>query len=139
VEPSPEIREVVIRFFEAVRDGDEEAVSNRISRQSGFERFGSDPDEVWDDGQAAARVWVQQMRELGGYTWHRIDEIRAMTEGTVGWARVRAEFEAARAFTATWPTSRPTWKGTPRADLGVTLAHISRRADVPTNCERWFG
>jgi class 3 adenylate cyclase len=95
VEPSLEIREVVSRFFEAVRDGDEEAVSNRISRQSGFERFGSDPDEVWDDGEAAARVWVQQMRELGGYPWHRIDEIRAMTEGTVGWARVRAEFEAA--------------------------------------------
>jgi hypothetical protein len=46
----------VSRFFEAVRDGDEEAVSNRFSRQSGFERFGSDPDEVWDDGEAAARI-----------------------------------------------------------------------------------
>jgi hypothetical protein len=37
VEPSEEIRRVVIRIFDALRDGDEEAVSNRISRRrSGF-------------------------------------------------------------------------------------------------------
>ena len=71
---------MVTRFFEALRDGDEEAVRNRVSRQPGFERFGSDPDEVWHDGEASARLWVQQMRELGaelggGYPWHLIDEI----------------------------------------------------------------
>ena len=66
VEPSEELRQVVIRFFEALRDGDTEAVSNRLSRQPGFERFGTDPDEVWFDGETAARVWVQQMRDLGG-------------------------------------------------------------------------
>jgi hypothetical protein len=37
VEPSEEICQVLTRFFEALRDGD-----------------------------TAARVWVQQMRELGG-------------------------------------------------------------------------
>jgi class 3 adenylate cyclase/ketosteroid isomerase-like protein len=95
MEPSAELREVVSRFFEALRDGDVEAVSNRISRHSGFERFGSDPDEVWDDGEAAARVWVQQVRELGGYPWRLIDEVRALSEGTVGWAHVRTEFDAA--------------------------------------------
>ena len=94
MEPSAELREVVSRFFEALRDGDVEAVSNRISRRPGFERFGSDPDEVWDDGEAAARVWVQQVRELGGYPWRLTDEIRAMSEGTVGWAGVRTEFDA---------------------------------------------
>lgn len=56
VEPSEELRQVVIRFFEALRDGDTEAVSNRLSRQPGFERFGTDPDEVWFDGETAARV-----------------------------------------------------------------------------------
>ena len=94
MEPSAELREVVSRFFEALRDADVEAVSNRISRHPGFERFGSDPDEVWDDGEAAARVWVQQVRELGGYPWRLIDEIRAMSEGTVGWACVRTEFDS---------------------------------------------
>jgi hypothetical protein len=45
MEPSEEIRSVVRRLFEALRDGDEEAVSSRVSRQSGFERYGSDPSE----------------------------------------------------------------------------------------------
>ena len=43
VESSEELRQVVTRFFEALRDGDEEAVRNLVSRQPGFERFGSDP------------------------------------------------------------------------------------------------
>ena len=47
MEPSEELRRVVIRFFEALRGGDGEAVSNRVSRRPGFERFGSDPDEMW--------------------------------------------------------------------------------------------
>jgi adenylate cyclase len=92
VEPSEELRRVVIRFVEALRDGDEEAVSNRVSRQPGFERFGSDPEEIWHEGEAAARLWVQQMREMGGgYPWQLIDEVQAMSEGTVGWAVGRAE------------------------------------------------
>lgn len=90
MEPSEELRQVVTRFFEAVRDGDEEAVRNRLSRQAGFERFGTDPDEVWRDGEESARIWVQQMRELGGgYGWRLIDGVRAMSEGTVGWASAR--------------------------------------------------
>jgi class 3 adenylate cyclase len=91
VETSEELRHVVIRFFEALRDGDEEAVRNRVSRLPGFERFGSDPEEVWHDGEGAARLWVQQMRELGGgYPWQLIDEIYAMSEGSVGWAGGRS-------------------------------------------------
>jgi class 3 adenylate cyclase len=91
VEPSEELRQVVSRFFVALRDGDEEAVRNRVSRQVGFERFGSDPEEVWHDGEASARLWTQQMRELGGgYPWQLIDEIFAMSEGSVGWAGGRS-------------------------------------------------
>ena len=95
MEPSEELRQVVTRFFEALRDGDTEAVSNRLSRQPGFERFGTDPDEVWHDGETAARVWVQQMRDLGGgMPWRLIDDIRALSEGTVGWAAARTEVDA---------------------------------------------
>ena len=83
---------MVIRFFEALRDGDEESVRNRVSREPGFERFGSDPQEVWHDGETSALLWVQQIREMGGgYPWRLIDEIRAMREGTVGWAMGRAD------------------------------------------------
>jgi class 3 adenylate cyclase len=95
VEPSEEIRRVVIRFFDALRDGDEEAVSNRISRQPGFERFGTDAVEWWQDGDAAARVWIQVMREIDGYPWRLVGDVHAMSEGSVGWAGARAEFDAA--------------------------------------------
>jgi adenylate cyclase len=95
VEPSEEIRRVVIRFFDALRDGDEEAVSNRISRQPGFERFGTDAVEWWQDGDAAARVWIQVMREIDGYPWRLVGDVHAMSEGSVGWAGARAEFSAA--------------------------------------------
>jgi adenylate cyclase len=92
VEPSEEIRHVVTRFVEALRDGDEEAVRTRVSRQPGFERIGSDPEEVWHEGEVAARLWVQQVREMGGgYPWRLIDDVRAISEGTVGWAVGRAD------------------------------------------------
>ena len=95
METSEELRQVAIRFFETLRDGDEEAVRNRVSRQPGFERFGTDPDEVWHDGEVVSRLWVQQMRELGGgYPWRLIDEVYALSEGTVGWAGGRTEIEA---------------------------------------------
>jgi class 3 adenylate cyclase len=96
MERSEELRRVVTRFFEALRDGDEEAVGNRISRLPGFERFGTDPDEVWHEGDDAARVWLQQMRELGGYPWRLISDVHAMNEGTVGWAGARAEFDSSQ-------------------------------------------
>ena len=96
MEPSAELRAIVTRFVDSVREGDEEAVSNRISRLPGFERFGSDPQEWWTDGGSAARVWVQQMRELdGGFPWHAIGDVHAMVEGTVGWAGGRLEFDTA--------------------------------------------
>lgn len=100
MEPSDEIRHVVTRFFEAARDGDEQAVGNRVSRQPGFERFGSDPAEWWRDGETAALVWTQQMREMGGgYPWRLTEGVYAMMEGSVGWASIRAEFD-----TPTGPT-----------------------------------
>jgi len=38
VEPSEELHRIVTRFFEALRDGDTEAVSNRLSRLPGFQQ-----------------------------------------------------------------------------------------------------
>ena len=84
MEPSEEIRQVVTRFFEALRDGDEEAVRIRVSRQPGFERFGSDPDEVWHEGEDAARVWLQQVREMGGYPWKLIDDVKQTWQAGFG-------------------------------------------------------
>ena len=95
MEPSPEIANVFARLLDAIGDGDEQAVSNRFSRQPGFERYGSDPAEHWRDGDEAVLVLVQQIRELGGFPWRRVGDIHAMSEGTVGWASGEMEFETA--------------------------------------------
>ena len=55
MEPSEELRQVATRFFEAIRDGDEAAVDNRVSRQPGFDRFGSDAAE-WLAGRRDRRA-----------------------------------------------------------------------------------
>ncbi|HEU4527062.1 MAG TPA: adenylate/guanylate cyclase domain-containing protein [Actinomycetota bacterium] len=95
MESSEEIRRVLERFFDAITEGDDLALSNRISRQPGFERFGSDPEEWWLDGEQAALVWIQQMRELGGgYPWRRVGDVHALVEGTVGWGSFQAEFDS---------------------------------------------
>jgi class 3 adenylate cyclase len=94
VEPSEEIQHVVTRFFEALRDGDDEALSNRISRLPGFARFGSDAGEWWRDGETAARLWRVQMHEMGGgYGWKLVEGPHAMCENDVGWAAARTEFD----------------------------------------------
>ena len=95
MEPSPEIANVLARLLDAIGDGDEQAVSNRFSRQPGFERYGSDPAEHWRDGDEAVLVLVQQIRETGGFPWRRVGDIHAMSEGTVGWASGEMEFETA--------------------------------------------
>lgn len=95
MEPSPEVANVLARLLDAIRDGDEQAVSNRFSRQPGFERYGSDPAEHWRDGDEAVLVLIQQIRETGGFPWRRVGDIHAMSEGTVGWASGEMEFETA--------------------------------------------
>ncbi len=93
MEASEELRHVIRRFFVAAHEGDEEAVSRRFSREPGFERFGSDPAEWWHDGEASTRVWLQQMRELGGgFPWTLVGDVHALTEGSVGWGALRAEW-----------------------------------------------
>ena len=93
MEPSEEIRAVVLRFIDSMREGDDHALSNRISRQPGFERFGSDPAEVWHDGEEAALVLVHQMHQMDGFPWRPTSDVRAVVEGTVGWATARLEFD----------------------------------------------
>ena len=85
---------MIQRFFDATRDGDVRAVTNRLSREPGFERMGTDPEERWFDGEESALIFAQQMRELGGgYPWQLDSEVRAYAEGNVGWGSLTSQFD----------------------------------------------
>jgi class 3 adenylate cyclase len=64
-------------FFEALREGDAQAVSNRVSRRAGFERFGSDPVTIaFTDIQDSTRL----NDLLGDKRW--LDVLRAHNDVT---------------------------------------------------------
>jgi len=90
VEPSPEIRRIVERWLNASREGDADAVLERLSDQSGTLAIGTDATEWWHSQELS--VWRRQIEDLGGIplAW---DEIEAWEEGTVGWASVRGIIE----------------------------------------------
>jgi class 3 adenylate cyclase len=83
MESSEEIRRVVDRFFVAVRAGDIDTFSRKMSEHPGVLLVGTAEEEWWH-GQDAP-VWEAQLKEMGGlpFAW---DEIEAWEEGTVGWA-----------------------------------------------------
>ena len=89
MEPSEEIRRVVDRFFVAVRAGDTDTFSRKMSEHPGVLVVGTAEEEWWH-GQDAA-VWEDQLKETGGFpfAW---DEIEAWEEGSVGWAGANMTF-----------------------------------------------
>ena len=62
--------------------------------------WGSDPEEIFPDGESYARVWTQQMLEYGGgYPWELAGEVRAFREGSVGWAAYDLRWQTPEGWT----------------------------------------
>jgi adenylate cyclase len=90
VEPSPELKAVVGRFWAAVNARDAATVLNLHADQPGVLFIGTDPDEWWPRFDTYSPVFEAQLREFeaGGVTFDP-GEIEAFSEGTVGWAATR--------------------------------------------------
>ena len=85
MEPSAELKNAVLRLYDAMAAGDVSAIERLFSRRDGVLAIGSDPAEWWAGHDAIVRKFEAQLLETGT---RRIDpgELSAFVEGTVGWA-----------------------------------------------------
>jgi ketosteroid isomerase-like protein len=86
--PSVELKNAVLRFYESMTSGDVKAVERLFSRQSGVLAIGTDPNEWWEGHDTIAQMFKAQLQEMGGIQI-KAGELNAFVEGTVGWVADR--------------------------------------------------
>ncbi len=89
MEQSPELRQVMLHYYEAVSKGDLSVVDHILSRQPGILWIGSDPQEWWEDRDKVLSVWKAQFEELGGASTLKPTTLSAWSQGDVGWVSDR--------------------------------------------------
>jgi ketosteroid isomerase-like protein len=92
MQPSMELKELVLRTYAAMSNGDTSFYDNHLSRQDGVLIIGSDPDEWWTGYQTITDVFKAQMREMGGVSCLPGDP-QAYSQGDVGWVADRPKFQ----------------------------------------------
>lgn len=85
MEHSPELRDLVLRLYEALASGDASFIDSHFSVAEGARGVGTDPGEWWQ-GPALADAWKEQLKAMGGRMPLVAGEPEAYVEGTVGWA-----------------------------------------------------
>jgi adenylate cyclase len=86
MEQSDELRDLTLRFYEAVNAGDLSFVERHVSRQEGAVFVGTDPDEWWEGYEAFLEAMRAQEEAVGGDGLQIVPEqIQAYREGSVGW------------------------------------------------------
>jgi hypothetical protein len=80
---SSELRDLILRLYDAMRDGDIDAWESLQSSQDGVLSIGTDPDEWWAGYDTITKVTRAQMVGLAGSKME--GDPQAYVEGTVGW------------------------------------------------------
>lgn len=91
MESAPELKELMLQYYEGSARGDADLLAQLIDRSPGTLVVGTDPDEWWEGGDAIVVTWSAAWRERGGLTVVDADP-RAYREGSVGWVADRAAF-----------------------------------------------
>src|SRR5712691_4556390 len=84
VEPSEELKNVMLRLYESFEAGDSEALAHRFSKAEGLVVIGTDAGEWHVHHQELIDVLRTQFAELGGWRWVAGD-LETWHEGSVGW------------------------------------------------------
>ncbi len=93
MEQSGELRDLAVRFYEAVNAGDFSLVERHVSRQEGAVFVGTDPNEWWEGYEALVEAMRAQEEAIGGDGPQIVPEqIQAYREGSVGWVVDRDTF-----------------------------------------------
>ena len=85
MEYSDELRDLMLRFYEASTTGDLSYVDRHVSRQEGAAFIGTDPDEWWEGFEALREAMRAQSEAMGGMLHIVPGRIRAYSEGSFGW------------------------------------------------------
>lgn len=88
MEPSVELKNVRLRFYESESVGDGSALEHLISRHEGVVAIGTDPNEWWAGYDTIHRVPEAQFQEMGDARL-QVGELSAFAEGSVGWVAAR--------------------------------------------------
>ncbi len=92
MEQSPELKNLVLRLYEAVSCGDGLFIERLMSHQDGLLLIGTDPDEWCSGYENVVALFKKLMKEMvGGFPIVPGDP-QAYIEGTVGWIADRAKF-----------------------------------------------
>ena len=89
MEQAPELKDVVLRLYEAFSRGDADLMERLTSRQEGLVFIGTDPGE-WFEDLASIRHLVQA--QAGAGITVLPGEVRGYREGPVGWIADRGTF-----------------------------------------------
>jgi ketosteroid isomerase-like protein len=86
---SPELEDLVARWFAAATAGDASVVDTLVSALPGVCLIGSDPVEWFRGGEAVAEFLRGEVTNAGGQARFSPAGTEAYVEGTVGWATTR--------------------------------------------------
>ncbi len=114
MESSPELRELVLRFYEALSSGDASFMDRHFSAAEPARGVGTDPEEWWQGPQVAA-AWKEQLEAMGGSMPLVAGDPEAYVEGTVGWVADRPSLQlrggaVAVRLTAVFHQQQGEWK-----------------------------
>ncbi len=84
MEQSEDIRQIMLRYYEAAQNGYGDVGSAFVSAHPDVVVFGSDPTEIWD-GAGYNAAMRSQAQAMGGAIPVYPGNPRAFREGTVGW------------------------------------------------------
>jgi hypothetical protein len=94
MEPSNELKELLLRFYQDFSAGDVALFERISSRQAGALSIGTDPTEWWEDYATLTQVARAQLREMRAAGIRLVPgEPQAYREGSVGWAADRPTFQ----------------------------------------------
>jgi ketosteroid isomerase-like protein len=91
MEQSPEIKNLVLRYYEAISRRDSCFIERLMSHQDGLLVIGTDPEEWWTGYENVIAIFKEQMEEMGSGFSIVPGDLQAFVEGTVGWVADRAK------------------------------------------------
>jgi ketosteroid isomerase-like protein len=88
MERSDELRDLVLRFYDALATGDVAFFDRHLSRDAEVRGIGTDSQEWWS-GARVAEVFKEQIEAMGGGMPVKPGDPEAYVEGSVGWVADR--------------------------------------------------